>query len=670
MNLIIVESPTKANTFRRFLDKKNYLIEATYGHIRDLPVDRLAVDLNSDFKPHYIIPKKSQPVVKKLKNLAEKSGSIILATDSDREGESIAYHVAYLLGLVKEDWPESEIVNNNKIKRIVFHEITKEALQDALETPQSLNLNLVNAQQARRILDRLVGYLLSPILWKKIGKNWLSAGRVQTAALRFIVEREKEISNFKSEQYYQIQASFMVEKSKIMANLLAKDGESFDKKITIQLFDGPYSYTKTIINKDNLPNLKNELISDQYQIAEVKVASFKRYPPPPYITSSLQQDASRLLGYSSKYTMKLAQDLYEKGLITYHRTDSFFLSTKYVFMAKKYITEKFGKNYALEKPRAFKTKSKLAQEAHEAIRPTNLFSDFDKNNGLTSSHERLYQLIFKRAVACQMKEAELEKFTLKILGKKGYLFQSEEEKIIFEGYLKIYNKTPDSKNFLNLKVGQPIILNDLIVQEKNTQPPPRYSEASLIKTLEEKGIGRPSTYAPIISTIQDRQYVEKKEGRFYPTVLGTAVSDYLSSSFPDLFSIDFTAKMEDELDQIAQNEKKMIPVLKEFYLPFEKKLNEEKSNDQYINIEEKTEERCPQCQNPLVIRFSRFGKFYACSNYPQCKFTKPYFEKIDKKCPKCGGDIIVRYTKKKKKFYGCTNYPKCNFAAWKINEIK
>lgn len=666
MDLIIVESPTKANTFLRLLNKDKYNVQATFGHIRDLPTNKLAVNIKKNFQPSYIVPEKSKKIISKIKSMTKKAQSVILATDSDREGESIAYHVAFLLGMIKEKWPSSEIINSLKIKRIIFHEITKDAIEEALKNPQELNLNLVNSQQARRILDRIVGYLLSPILWKKIGKNWLSAGRVQTVTLRFIVEREKEINKFQSESYFKIEGEFVCEEKKLLAFLVSKDGNIYEKKVVMNLFDGQYTYSKTTIDKNNIDNLKDDLKTDQYQISDIKISSYKRYPPPPYITSSLQQDASRQLGFSSKYTMKIAQDLYEKGLISYHRTDSVFLSQKFLFLAKKYINDNFGKNYSLEKPRLYKTKSKLAQEAHEAIRPTNLFFDFKKNKDLTVNHQKLYQLIFKRALASQMKEAEIEKLTIKITGKKGYLFQSEEERISFDGFLKIYNKEKSDIKFVNFNQGQKAILNNLIIQEKTTQPPPRYNEASLIRTLEEKGIGRPSTYAPIISTILDRQYVEKKEGRFHPTILGIKVSDYLSQAFPDIFEVNFTAKMEDELDQIAQDQKKIVPVLNEFYAPFEKKLNEQKKNNQYINIEEKTEEKCPECQNQLVIRFSRFGKFFACSNYPQCKFTKSYLEKINKKCPKCQAEIIIRFTKKKKKFYGCANYPKCDFASWKM----
>lgn len=668
MDLIIVESPTKAATFRRFLRNKDFYIQPTLGHIRDLPEDRLAIDLNNNFKPNYLILPKKTTVVEEIKRLAKRARLIILATDSDREGEAISYHVAYFLGFIKENWPESIIADNSKLKRIIFHEITKEAIEEALKNPRNLNLNLVYAQQARRILDRLVGYQLSPLLWQKIGKKWLSAGRVQTVALRFIVEREKEIANFKKEKYYKGEGIFS-NNQKIKAVLVAKKGKSFEEKIKIKLFDGDYSYTKTTIKESDCQELKKELLSDSYSISEIITTDFKRYPPPPFITSSLQQEASRRLGFSSKFTMKLAQDLYERGLITYHRTDSVFLSSRFLFQAKKYIEEKFENQYYQR--RQYKGKSRLAQEAHEAIRPTNLFINLEEEkNHLSDAHKKLYRLILKRAVASQMKEAEFKKIIIKILGKKGYLFQSENEEMIFDGFLKIYEKKTNQRLKIKLKKGEQVFLKELNFFEKTTTPPPRYTEAMLIKTLEEKGIGRPSTYAPIISTIQERGYVEKKEGRFFPTILGTAVSDYLSKTFPEIFDVNFTVKMEEELDLIAQNKKSLILTLKDFYSLFAEELQRQQNNREYINVEETTEEKCPQCQHHLVIRYSRFGKFYACSQYPKCKFTRPYYEKVmDKKCPKCQGEIIIKSTRNKKRFYACINYPKCDFAVWRLNEI-
>jgi len=668
MDLIIVESPTKANTFKKYLRDNHYQIEATMGHIRDLPEDKIAVEVDHNFKPDYVLNKKKQLIVKQIKSLAQKAYTVILATDADREGEAISYHVAYLLGQIKENWPKSSIIENNKIKRIIFHEITKEAIKEALNNPKTINLDLVNSQQARRLLDRIVGYKLSPLLWKKIGKKWLSAGRVQTVALRFIVEREKEIKKFKCDLFYRVVGGFADNSQFIEAKLISKDGVSYEKNYEIDLFDGKYRYTKTTIEKKDIDLLKNEIKQDSYTISEIEERMVKRYPPPPFITSSLQQEASRIFGYSSKVTMRLAQTLYEKGLITYHRTDSFNLLGRFLTQAKKFIVEKYGSEYSLDQPRLYKTKSKRAQEAHEAIRPTNLWANINDYGDFTPSHRKLYNLIFNRAIATQMKEAQIKNTKIKILGKKGYLFQTEWKNIIFKGYLVIYPQKKETF-YQQFKKNQTLKLKSLNFIESMTNPPPRYNEASLIKTLEEKGIGRPSTYAPIVSTIQERQYVEKKEGRFYPTIIGTTVCDYLSKSFPDIFEIDFTADLEDDLDLIAAGEKNLIQVLNNFYQPFKTVLTKEINDKKHIDIQEKTEEKCPQCGYDLVFRYSRFGKFYACSNFPKCKFTKPYFEKLNKKCPTCGGDIIIKYTKRKKRFYGCSNYPKCDFAAWRLSQI-
>ena len=680
MQLIIVESPTKANTFGRFLDKKDYQVEASIGHVRDLPTSKMEIDLEHDFAPHYIIAKKKNVIVKRIKALAKKADSIILATDSDREGESISYHIAYLLGLIQEEWPVSSMKKNSKTKRIVFHEITHEALVEALKKPQELNFDLVNAQQTRRILDRIVGYKLSPLLWRKMGKRWLSAGRVQTVALRFIVEREKEIVSFKKEPYFRIGGIFG-EKANLKAELIAKNEEKYERTEKIVLFDGTYSYTKTTIDAKHAEEINSDLQSDTFTIDEISEKTFKRYPQGPYTTSTLQQDAARILHLTSKASMRLAQHLYEKGLITYHRTDSTYLSPRFFADAKTYIAQKFGKEYLIEAPRIYKTKSKLAQEAHEAIRPTHLAVDLDSigvdtngpSFGLTSSHVRLFELIKRRALASQMKEADIKTVKVSIRGKKGYLFETSWEQILFDGFLRIYEKDQlkgDGYTNLHLHPQEKIALKDVEILSRETLPPPRYSEASLIKTLEEKGIGRPSTYAPILSTIQERNYVEKKEGRFFSTMLGKAVVDYLSSAFVDIFKIDFTAKMEDDLDRIAQGEEKIIDVLKTFYLPFSSNLALQEKDTTHIDVEEKTDEKCPTCQSPLVIRYSRFGKFYACSRYPDCKFTKSYVETVNQLCPQCGGQIVIKYTRRKRKFFGCSNYPKCTFAAWKLHQIQ
>ncbi len=669
MVLIIVESPTKARTFNRILKGQDFFVFATMGHIRDLPTNKISIDYDHDFKPDYAIIGKKEKVVEQIRELAKKNPEIILATDLDREGESIAYHIAYLLDRIDENWPDLK-VKDAKLKRIVFHEITSNALKEALEHPSDLRLNLVKAQQARRILDRVVGYELSPLLWKKTGKNWLSAGRVQTVALRIVVEREKEIQKFKAEEYFQVYGFFNED---FKARLDSKDGVKYEIKETLKLFSGDYTFTKTSINKDNIDGIKNELETDKYKVVDIKEEIIKKYPPPPLTTSLLQQEAFYKYGFSSKMTMRLAQGLYERGLITYHRTDSFNLSSGFVFKAKDYIAETYGEKYSLEKPRGFRTKSKMAQEAHEAIRPTKLNPNLKATEKLTINHKRIYASIFNRAVASQMKEAEVNSIKVTIGGSKGYLFQGDVEQVVFDGFFKLLNP-----RFVEANNKKPAIVKDQELSLSKLEPtplmtksPPRFNEASLIRILEEKGIGRPSTYAPIISLIQEKNYIEKDGRYFIPTPLGTSICDYLSSSFPELFSLDFTAGMENSLDEIAEDKKNYIETLRDFYSPFKTQLEVKKGDTEVLKIEDKSEGVCPQCGHNLIMRFSKFGKFIACSNYPNCRFTKSILKTVKgKKCPKCQGDVVVRYSKNKKRFYGCSNYPKCDFSAWKMSDIK
>lgn len=691
MPLIIVESPTKARTFNRILKgpapakepaakgKKakaapkakpgpnDYYVFATLGHIRDLPGDKMAIDFEHDFKPEYKVMEKKQKVITQLKELAKDYNEIIFATDQDREGESISYHAAYLLGLMDEKWPEIKAKKSaGTVKRIVFHEITSNALKEALENPGEIRLDLVKAQQARRILDRIVGYELSPLLWKKLGKNWLSAGRVQTVALRFVVEREKEITNFSKEPYYQISGLFK-DGEEFKAKLIEKDGVKYEQQTTLKLFAGEYTFTKTTIDKNSVEKVSDDIKSDSFSVADVEESSKKRYPPPPFSTSLLQQEAINRYGFTSKMVMRLAQDLYERGLITYHRTDSFNLSTSFVFRAKDYIAATYGAEYALEKPRGYRTKSASAQEAHEAIRPTKVDrmpDEIEKDKKLTKNHKLLYELVWNRAVATQMKEAEIKITKVFTDGKKGYRFESDFQKVLFDGFLKVLSPefVARHQSDVKMKKGEPLSITEITPEEKETLPPPRYSEATLIKILEEHGIGRPSTYAAILSLIQEKGYVER-EGRYLKsTPLGEAISDYLSTAFPEIFSINFTAGMEENLDKIAEGHEKLLDVLTNFYKPFSKELETKKSDTAMIEVKEEVSEPCPKCGKPLQMRYSRFGKFYACSGYPDCKFTKPFLKKVEgKKCPKDGGDIVVRYTKAKKKFYGCVNYPKCDY---------
>lgn len=683
MSLIIVESPTKARTFNRILKDKDYFVYATMGHFRDLPTKKISIDYKKDFKPNYQIIGNKTKIVEKLKELASQYKEIILATDPDREGESISYHAAYVLGFIKENWPE--FTTHKTLKRIVFHEITAKALSEALANPSTIREDLVKAQQARRILDRVVGYELSPLLWKKMGKNWLSAGRVQTVALRLIVEREKEINKFKAEKYHQIYGNFSSNLktqnfSNVRAKLISKDGLIYEVKNKISLFDGEYSFTKTIIDSQLAEAIIKELKIDQFHVNQINEETVKRYPPPPLTTSLLQQEAFKRYGFSSKLTMRLAQNLYEQGLITYHRTDSFQMASYFVFKAKDYIAAKYGKDYALDKPRGYLTKSKNAQEAHEAIRPTSLDKEPDKlstGKSLTINHKRLYELIFIRAVCTQMKEAEIKQIKIFIKSNKEYLFLSEIERVIFDGFLKLLNPGFVERTNQALRLRSGLIKNDKLNlkdyedKELDTQAPPRYNEASLIKTMEEKGIGRPSTYAPIISLIQDKYYVEKERRYFLPTKLGTMISDYLSKSFKDLFDLNFTAKLEDSLDLVANGQENFITTLKDFYLNFKKELNISKKDKSVIDVEEKFEEKCEKCGSDLVLRFSKYGKFLGCSKYPKCRYIKPflYFAK-DQFCPKCKGKVVIKFSKARKKFYGCENYPKCDYSAWKLNWSK
>lgn len=694
MALIIVESPTKARTFNYILkasasakataDKENnYFVFASMGHIRDLPKSKIAIDYEHDFKPDLEPILNKEKIITQLKKLAGENQEIILATDQDREGEAISYHIAYILGYINENWPDIGFKEGTTLKRIVFHEITSKALSEALANPETLRLDLVKAQFARRILDRVVGYELSPLLWKKTGKNWLSAGRVQTVALRLIVEREKEIKAFKTEEYYQVFGNFSIkdtsqiskiENQDLKAKLISKDEIPYEQKTTLKLFSGEYVYAKTTINKDNIEPIKQDCLNDKYKVLDVQELIVPRYPMPPYTTSLLQQDAYYKHGFSSKQTMRLAQDLYERGLITYHRTDSFNLSARFVFPAKEYIEKKFGKEYALEKPRGFRTRSRSAQEAHEAIRPTKLLEakaafKGKKESKLTTNHQKLYTLIFNRAIATQMKEATIKTVRTDIISDKNYLFESEQQQVIFDGFLKVFDPffVNSHQSVIKLEKDLPIKIKTIEEKVLLSKAPPRYNEASLIKTLEEKGIGRPSTYAMIISLIQMKNYTEKEGRYFIPTSIGTSICDYLSSSFPTIFDLSYTAGLEDGLDKIANKEVDYIKLLNDFYIPFKKELNVQKEDSSILKIEDDVKGICPEDGGNLISRFSRFGKFIACANYPKCKYTKSIVKVVkNRKCPLCEGEVVVKFTKSKKRFYGCGNYPKCKWSAWTL----
>ncbi|OGY22177.1 MAG: DNA topoisomerase I [Candidatus Woykebacteria bacterium GWB1_45_5] len=694
--LVIVESPTKARTLSRFLGA-DYKIEASMGHVRDLPKAKLGVDVERDFDPQYVIPKDKRKIVEHLKDVAGDAKEIILATDPDREGEAIAWHVAHIVGGIqnaelrskkeknKKKKNSASSTINSKFSRIVFHEITKEAILEALKSPRSLDLKLVDAQVARRVLDRLVGYKLSPLLWVKVKKG-LSAGRVQSVAVRLIVEREREIEAFKPQEYWSIEALLRKQK--------AKSSEQFEASLV--KIDGKKAEVKNEKQaKEIVTDLENK--DTVWQVADVEQKEVKRYPYPPFTTSTMTQGAANLLGFTAKKTMKLAQDLYEEGLITYHRTDSFNLAPIALGAARKYIKENFGSEYLPPTARIYKTKSKVAQEAHEAIRPTDVRKQQTANSEqLSKDHQRLYDLIWKRFVACQMAESIYDQVTLDIqaarylpsrqVGKiqdTNYLFRAVGSVIKFSGWQKVYDRDagqtvePDEKPVPALAVGAKLDLLKLTPDQHFTEPPPRYTEASLIKILEEKGIGRPSTYAPIISTILERRYVELEERKFRPTPLGAATNDFLVKNFPQEIDVGFTAKMEDQLDDIANGERKWVPIIREFYNPFEKHLSGVFEKSERVKIfPELTDEKCPE-GHPLVIRYGPFGKFLACEKYPEHKYTKQFeseefrikneeLKKLNLKCPKSGDPVILRQTRRGRIFYGCSGYPKCKWASWQL----
>lgn len=656
MKLIIVESPTKAKTLTRFLGK-DYLVASTMGHIRDLPKKQLGIDIEKDFKPQYLLVPQKRKAIKQLKDDSKKAKKIFLATDPDREGEAIAFHVAYILKIKKDG-----------VSRIVFHEITKEAIEKALNSPREIDLNLVDAQQARRVLDRLVGYKLSPLLWRKIRRG-LSAGRVQSVAVRLIVDREREIEKFVPEEFWEIWA-----KLKKHIGGKREDMPLFDAKLIKK-----NGKTIKIENETQAKQVVDELKKANYEIYQIERKEVKQYPAPPFTTSTLQQNAARRLGFSSKKTMYAAQRLYEKGLITYHRTDSFNLAKAAIEKMRQYINSTYGDKYLPKKPNIYKTKSKVAQEAHEAIRPTNIEYRMS-NQEFGREEQRLYDLIWKRAIASQMTPAIWDRTKIETQAtsaKNIYLLLTEGKIIKFDGWLTLYGRKdlPAGEagregeiELPEVKKGDDLDLIKLTPKQKFTQAPPRYTEATLIKSLEERGIGRPSTYAPTVSTIQGRQYVEKLEGRFHPTLLGITVNDFLVEYFAEIVDYDFTAKMEDNLDEIADGKRKWVPVIKKFYQPFEKQLEGVTKVAERVQVPtEVTEEECPKCKKgQLVIRIGRFGKFLSCSRFPDCKYTAPYVETVEGiKCPKCGGDVVIKKTRKGKQFYGCSNYPKCNWASWR-----
>jgi len=648
MKLVIVESPVKGKTIEKFLGP-GYKVLSSYGHIRDLPKSKLGIDVENNFEPKYIVPQKARKVKKDLKEKASKAESIILATDEDREGEAIAWHLMQTLDL-KENY-----------QRIVFHEITKEAIENAFQNPRKINMDLVNAQQARRVLDRIVGYKLSPFLWKKITRG-LSAGRVQSVALRLIAEREKEIENFVPQEYWSIEALLKKinseSKTEFSASLAKKDGKTIDKL--------------AIKNKEESNEIIEDLEGSEYKIKSIEKKELKKNPLPPFTTSTLQQEAYKHFRFSAKMTMRTAQKLYETGLITYHRTDSLNLSQSSLMSAKKTIEKHYGKEYWPGFFRKYKTKSKGAQEAHEAIRPSfpeNLPENLNKK--LDEAQRKLYDLIWKRFIASQMSQAVFDatKIEIEVNGKEAeYIFRSNGQTLRFEGFLKVYPLKFKESELPSLKEKEILKLLKLSPNRHFTQPPPRYSEATLIKALEEDGIGRPSTYAPTLSTIMARNYVQKDENRkFRPTEIGNMVNDVLVKHFPKIVDIKFTAQMEQDLDRIAQGNEKWQKVVKDFYDPFEENLSQKYEEVPEKEFNEKpTGKICPKCNSPLIVRMGKFGRFYACSNFPKCKHTEALEKnELNIPCPKCKeGKITEKRTKRGKIFYGCSRWPECDFALW------
>lgn len=667
MNLIIVESPTKAKTISKFLGNE-YIVRSSYGHVRDLPKSKLGVDTKNDFMPEYVANPKSKKHIAELKELAAESDKVILATDEDREGEAISWHLAQILNL-----GEFGKKDKKDYERIAFHEITKTAIEAALANPRRIDMNLVDAQQARRILDRLVGYELSPLLWRKI-RYGLSAGRVQSVAVRLIAEREEEINRFKPEEYWEIKTNL----KKLASNKSGKQKNEFEARLV--KINGEPVPKLGIKTKEEAEIIKEELEKSSYRVLEIKKKEVARNPLPPFTTSTLQQASSNLFGYSAKQTMMIAQQLYEGvemggagslGLITYMRTDSLNLSKNSLAAAEKYITEKFGVKYFAGAPRKFKTKSKGAQEAHEAIRPADPAKDPENvKEFLDPKQFKLYQLIWQRMIASQMASAITDSTTVDIAAanaeKKNYTLRSNGSIIKFEGFLKVYPTKSEDVILPELEKEEKLDLAEIISEQHFTQPSARYNEASLIKALEEFGIGRPSTYAPIISTIQERGYVEKIEKRFHPKEIGLLVNKLLVQHFPQIVDIEFTAKMEKSLDEIAENKKEWVPVIKEFYVPFEKNLAQKESEISKKDLtEEKTDEKCPKCGSPMIIKLGRFGKFMACTNYPDCKTTKPMGEEkalkeafVNEKCALCGAPMAVKYGRFGA-FLGCSKYPAC-----------
>jgi DNA topoisomerase-1 len=648
--LVIVESPAKAKTIERYLGKK-YKVKASMGHVRDLPKSQMGVDIEQNFEPKYITIRGKGPVLKELKTAAKKAKKVYLAADPDREGEAIAWHLAHSLDL-----------DLSSDCRVVFNEITKDAIKESFKHPRMINMDLVDAQQARRILDRLVGYKISPILWKKVKKG-LSAGRVQSVALRLIIDREKEINDFKPEEYWTITGSFLKGKETFEAGFFGKNG----KKLPLK-------------SEEDVKAILAQLKGNKYTVDKVTKKERKRNPALPFTTSTLQQEAARKLNFRAKKTMMIAQQLYEGidlgkegtvGLITYMRTDSTRISNTAVEEASAFIDQAYGKEYLAGKRKPAK-KNENAQDAHEAIRPTSVLrKPADLKAVLGRDQLRLYKLIWERFVASQMAPAVLDTMSVD-LSNNGLTFRANGSKVKFAGFMKVYVEGKDDqleekdRMLPDLKEGDTVLSKDIEPEQHFTQPPPRYTEARLVKTLEELGIGRPSTYAPTLDTIQRRGYVGLDNKRFVPTELGQIVLDLIMEFFPEIINVEFTAKMERDLDHVEDGQTEWVQIIDSFYTDFEKRVKKAEAEMKEVEIEpEYADEDCELCGSRMVYKMGRYGKFMACSNFPDCRNTKPIVKQIGVKCPKCHeGNIVERKSKKKRIFYGCDRYPECDFVSW------
>ncbi len=670
-DVVIVESPAKARTLSRILGN-NYNVLASVGHVRDLPKSKLAIDVERDFAPDYVVPRDKSSVVKEIKAAASAADTVYLATDPDREGEAISWHLMEAAGIPHE-----------RMRRVVFHEVTENAVRRAFDEPRDIDVDLVNAYQARRVLDRLVGYRLSPVLWSKVRKG-LSAGRVQSAALRLVVEREAEIEAFVPQEYWEIDTDLLTQ---------AQAPEELAARYRSEL---GARRAAVIPNEETADRIVADLNASTYEVASVRRRETTRRPGPPFITSTLQQEAFRKLRFTARRTMTIAQQLYEGlpignegpiGLITYMRTDSTNMAAEAVQEARAVIGNRYGKDHVPASPRSFSRRVKGAQEAHEAIRPTSFMRDPESlRDSLSREQFNLYQLIWQRALASQMADAKFDQTTVDITASGApsgvsHTLRVSGSIMTFAGYLAIYREgldEPDAESdegrvLPDLSEGQALILNQqrdavnaslpVVPTQHFTQPPPRFTEATLIRALEERGIGRPSTYAAILSTIQDRGYVDKADNRFRPLKLGTAVSGLLAEYFPQVSSLDFTSQIEEELDDVARGEREWVPVLRDFYGPFNERIDTAQEKIERVrNIDEETDEECPECGANMVIKRGRYGPFLSCSRFPDCRGMKRIQKGTGAHCPECGGELVQRSSRKSRRpFYGCSNYPNCNF---------